>query len=116
MPEIALIPIHNLPAPVLLDVHLVTYNLDFVCRGADEVCEERADEGFHAGGDDDYGDGFGAAPFVEGFEARVEDDVFAEEGDAVGDGEGDGVEHVFEGISEGFGGGMLAIELGGGGS
>lgn len=67
-------------AGTVLDV--VCYNGDGVGRVAEHVLEEGADDGFHAGGEDDDRDVLRERPFVEGFEARVEFDVLDEEADA----------------------------------
>lgn len=99
--KVGVIAVDDVPGPVLVDLDVVGDDLDVRRGGADEVGEQSADDGLHAGGDDDDGDVLRTAPGVEGGEAGVEFDVFAEELDAFGEGEVDAVEHVLEGVTGG---------------
>jgi len=75
---------------------LVADDVDLVAVGADELLQNAADDGRHAGGDDDGGDVVRQRPLEVLVEVRVEGDVLDEVVDALGEGAGDGVHHFAE--------------------
>lgn len=104
MPKVAIIMVDNLPPlAILVDLDLVADYGDLVCRGADKVRKQRADDGFHPAREHNHGDILRQTPRVEGAEPRVELDVGAEKLDAFLEGlvDRDGLEHFPEGVAEG---------------
>lgn len=105
MPKTTIIMELDVPASFLLFrlrrhvYDLVAYDLDVVGFRPDELYEESADDGRHAGGEDYDGDVGFARPFVEGGEVRVEFYVLGEELDTLREGRGDAVDHFLEGVS-----------------
>jgi hypothetical protein len=75
---------------------LVANNIDLVAVRADEFLQDAADDGRHAGGDDDGGDVVCQRPLEVLVEVRVEGDVLDQVVDALGEGAGDGVHHFAE--------------------
>ena len=100
-----LIVVLNPPTTLLVDSlvatghGLVADDVDFVEVGADELLQNAADDGRHAGGDDDGGDVVRQRPLEVLVEVRVEGDVLDQVVDALGEGAGDRVHHFAEGIS-----------------
>ena len=78
---------------------LVADDVDLVAVGADELLQDAADDGCHAGGDDDGGNVVRQRPLEVLVEVRVEGDVLDQVVDALGEGAGDRVHHFAEGIS-----------------
>lgn len=91
----------------------VGHDLDLAAFAvAEEVLEEGADDGHHAGGEDDDGDLVLERPVVEGGEAGVEFDVLAEDGDGFGEAEAPAVDHGLEAVAEGgFAGEHVEVAL-----
>lgn len=102
---IPVIVVLNLPATLLIDGlvatghSLVADDVDLVAVRADELLQDAADDGRHAGRDDDSRDVVGQRPLEVLVEVRVEGDVFDQVVDALGEGAGDRVHHFAEGIS-----------------
>lgn len=88
----------NLPRAVLVNLDVVRDDLNLVGGGANELGQERTNDGLHSGRQDDNGDVFRQSPLVKRLEARVELDVIAEHLDAFWEGQLHAVEHVLEGI------------------
>jgi hypothetical protein len=95
----------NLPAALLIDSlvatghGLVADDVDLVAVRANELLQDAADDGRHAGRDDDGRDVVGQRPLEVLVEVRVEGDVLDEVVDALGEGTGDRVHHLAERIS-----------------
>ena len=83
--------------------NLVAHDLDVLRFRAEELHEQRADDGRHARGQHNHGDVRRPRPCVELLEMWVELDVFAEEVDALGEGHRDAVDHFLEGFARGVG-------------
>ena len=102
---IPVIVVLNLPATLLIDGlvatghSLVADDVDLVAVRADELLQDAADDGRHAGRDDDSRDVVGQRPLEVLVEVRVEGDVLDQVVDALGEGAGDRVHHFAEGIS-----------------
>jgi len=97
-----LIMVLNPPTTLLINTlvatrhSLVADNIDLVTVRADELLQDAADDGRHAGGDDDGGDVVRQRPLEVLVEVRVEGDVLDEVVDALWEGAGDGVHHFAE--------------------
>ena len=95
----------NLPATLLIDGlvatghSLVADDVDLVAVRADELLQDAANDGRHAGRDDDSRDVVGQRPLEVLVEVRVEGDVLDQVVDALGEGAGDRGHHFAEGIS-----------------
>jgi hypothetical protein len=94
----------NLPATLLIDGlvatghGLVADDIDLVAVRADELLQDAADDGRHAGRDDDSRDVVSQRPLEVLVEVRVEGDVFDQVVDALGEGAGDRVHHFAESV------------------
>jgi hypothetical protein len=94
----------NLPATFLVNRlvatghGLVADDIDLVAVWTDELLQNAADDGCHAGGDDDGGNAVRQRPLEVLVEVRVESDVLDEVVDALREGTGDGVHHLAESI------------------
>lgn len=72
--------------------------------GCQVVGQEGGDDGAHAAGDDDQGDGVALGVVQEAGEGWVEGYTGGEEGEEAGKGDGDGVDHLLERVAvEGLG-------------
>jgi len=97
-----LIMVLNPPTALLINLliatghSLVANNIDLVAVRADELLQNAADDGCHAGRDDDGGDVMRQRPLEVLVEVRVEGDVLDEVVDALWEGAGDGVHHFAE--------------------
>ena len=104
MSEVTLVMELDLPPSFLFNLlrrpmrDFVAHDFDVVAFWPDEVDEQSADDGRHAGGEDDDGDAGVAGPFVEVVEVGVEFYVGAEGLDAFGEGRFDAVHHGAEGV------------------
>lgn len=100
-----IIVILNLPTALLINLlvtaghGLVADDVDFVAVRADEFLQNAADDGRHAGGNDDGGDLVGQRPLEVLVEVRVEGDVFHQVVDALREGARDRVHHFAECVS-----------------
>lgn len=95
----------DLPAALLVEGLAVTRdglvadNVDLVAVRADELLKDTADDGRHAGGDNDGRDVVGQGPLEVLVEVGVEGDVLDQVIDTLREGAGDRVHHLAESIS-----------------
>lgn len=108
MAEAALVVVDDGPAAFLVDALVAGAEGDVVADDlhaldvllADEVGEQRADDGLHAAREHDDGHVVGAAPRVELGKLWVELYVGQQRGDALVKGHRDAVEHLLKGLAE----------------
>lgn len=102
--DLPVVVVLDLPATLLVDGlvatgnSLVADNVNLVAVRADELLQDTANDGCHAGGDNNGGDVVRQGPLEVLVEVRVESDVFHEVVDTLREGAGDGVHHLTESI------------------
>lgn len=99
--------IYDLPTTLLIDVfsfprsHIIAYDLNLLGSWANELLQQRMDDGLHAATQYDHGYVVLQTPLVEVGETRVELDVVEEDLFAFVERLRYAVEHLAEGVAEG---------------